>query len=280
MQAFVSYFLLRLIKLLGRVFYTLESGWVGTYEDDPWKADIRIVAILHHTSLYEPIFAGICPSHFLRRISRLGVVPIADKTLERPIVGAFFRMIAANVVPITRKRDDTWRLVVQHAGPGKMVMILPEGRMKRATGLDADGRPMTVRGGIADLIESTGEGKMLLAYSGGLHHVQVPGETLPKLFRKVRLNLELVDIARYRDAVLAAAEPGDSFRRSVVIDMERRRDLYSPVDGVPVGIPDPESYAAGRQVPAPISARRKRRATPGAAGSAPAADTAPAEPSP
>lgn len=276
MQAFVSYCLLRLIKLLGRAFYTLESGWVGTYEDDPWKADIRIVAILHHTSLYEPIFAGICPNHFLRRISRLGVVPIADKTLERPIVGAFFRMIAANVVPITRKRDDTWRVVVQQAGPGKMVMILPEGRMKRATGLDADGRPMTVRGGIADLIESTGEGKMLLAYSGGLHHVQAPGDKLPKLFRTVRLNLELVDVARYRDAVLAAAEPGDSFRRSVVIDLERRRDLYSPVDGVPVGIADPEGYAAGRHVPAPISARRKRRGT----ASAPAADSAPAEPSP
>lgn len=275
MRAFLSYALLSLIKLLGRAFYTLESGWVGTYDDDPWKADIRIVAILHHTSLYEPIFASICPNGFLRRIARLGVVPIADKTLERPLVGTFFRMIAANVVSITRKRDDTWREVVEAAGPGKMVMILPEGRMKRSTGLDADGRPMTVRGGIADLIEATGEGKMLLAYSGGLHHVQSPGDKLPKLFRKVKLNLELVDVARYRDAVRATAEPGDSFRRAVVVDLERRRDLFSPVEGVPVGIPDPAGYAAGREVPPPVSSRRRRRGA--AAGPVPeavAAETA------
>lgn len=259
MRAFVSYVLLRGIKLLARAFYTLDHGWVGESRDDPWRADIRIVAILHHTSLYEPIFAGVCPNHFLRRISRLGVVPIADKTLERPIVGAFFRMIAANVVPITRKRDDTWRLVVEQAGPGKMVMLLPEGRMKRSTGLDADGRPMTVRGGIADLIEAVGEGKMLLAYSGGLHHVQAPGDKLPKLFRTVRLNLELVDIARYREAILAAAEAEDSFRRSVVVDLERRRDLFSPVEGVPVGIPNPEAYAAERPIPAPVSSRRRSR---------------------
>jgi hypothetical protein len=262
-RAFISYTLLRLIKLLGRTFYTLESGWIGTYDDDPWKADIRIVAILHHTSLYEPVFAGVCPNHFLRRISRLGVVPIADKTLERPIVGAFFKMIAANVVSITRKRDDTWREVVRQAGPGKMVMILPEGRMKRATGLDSDGRPMTVRGGIADLIEATGEGKMLVAYSGGLHHIQAPGDKLPKLWKPVRLNLELVDVARYRAAVHAGAEEEDSFRRAVVVDMERRRDLYSPVEGVPVGIPDPVAYAAGRQVPAPVSSRRRRRGSAG-----------------
>jgi hypothetical protein len=262
-RAFISYTLLRLIKLLGRTFYTLESGWIGTYDDDPWKADIRIVAILHHTSLYEPVFAGVCPNHFLRRISRLGVVPIADKTLERPVVGAFFKMIAANVVSITRKRDDTWREVVRQAGPGKMVMILPEGRMKRATGLDSDGRPMTVRGGIADLIEATGEGKMLVAYSGGLHHIQAPGDKLPKLWKPVRLNLELVDVARYRAAVHAGAEEEDSFRRAVVVDLERRRDLYSPVEGVPVGIPDPEAYAAGRQVPAPVSSRRRRRGSAG-----------------
>jgi len=36
---------------------------------------------------------------------------------------------------------------------------------------------------------------MLIAYSGGLHHVQVPGK-LPRAFKTVRLRLEIVDIAR------------------------------------------------------------------------------------
>lgn len=243
MRFLLSYSLLLLVKLLSKVFYRHESGWIGDPGEDPWGADIRLVAILHHTSLYEPVFAAVPPSRFLRRIAREGVVPIADKTLERPLVGRFFRMVASDVVPVTRQRDDTWREVVRHAGPGKMVLLLPEGRMKRATGLDADGKPMTVRGGIADLIQAVGEGKMLLAYSGGLHHIQAPGETLPRLFKSVRLNLELVDLADYRRRMESHRGPDESFRRVVVKDLERRRDLFSPTEGKPVGIPDPESFA-------------------------------------
>jgi hypothetical protein len=243
-RALVSFSLLLLVKLLSRLLFRLESGWIGDPGADPWGSDVRIVAILHHTSLYEPIFAGVPPVRFLRRIAREGVVPIADKTLERPVVGFFFRLVAANVVPVTRQRDDTWREVLHHAGPGKMILLLPEGRMKRATGLDSEGRPMTVRGGIGDLIERVGEGKMLLAYSGGLHHIQAPGERLPRLFKTARLNLELVDLPAYRERILATKDPEESFRRTVVRDLERRRDLFSPVEGTPVGIRDPESYAA------------------------------------
>lgn len=239
MRFLVSYSLLLLVKLLSRIFYSHEWGWVGDPGKDPWGADIRLVAILHHTSLYEPVFAAVPPNRFLARIAREGVIPIADKTLERPLVGRFFRMVASDVVPVTRQRDDTWRDVVRHAGPGKMVLLLPEGRMKRATGLDAEGRPMTVRGGIADLIRAVGEGKMLLAYSGGLHHIQAPGEKLPRLFKSVRLTLELVDLPSYRVEIEARRGPEESFRRAVVKDLERRRDLLSPVQGRPVAVPDP-----------------------------------------
>lgn len=242
MRFLLTYSILLLVKLLSRLFYRLEKGWVGAPGDDPWGADIRICAILHHTSLYEPIFAAVPPNRFLRRIARAGVVPIADKTLERPLIGQFFRLVASDVVPVTRQRDETWREVVRHAGPGKMVLLLPEGRMKRPSGLDAEGKPMTVRGGIADLIEAVGGGFMLLAYSGGLHHVQAPGERLPRLFKTVRMNLELVDIAAYLAELHARRGPEDSFRRVVVRDLERRRDLFSPTEGKPVGIPDPEAF--------------------------------------
>lgn len=243
MRFLVTYALLLSVKLLSRIFYRHESGWVGATPADPWGADIRICAILHHTSLYEPVFAAVAPNRFLKRIARQGVVPIADKTLARPLVGRFFRFVASDVVPVTRQRDDTWREVVRHAGPGKMVLLLPEGRMKRSTGLDAEGKPMTVRGGIADLIESVGAGWMLLAYSGGLHHVQAPGEKLPRLFRTVRMNLELVDIPAYRAEMQARRSAEESFRRVVVRDLERRRDLFSPTAGRPVGIPDPAAFA-------------------------------------
>jgi len=98
-----------------------------------------------------------------------------------------------------------------------------------AAGLDASGKPMTVRGGIADILESLGSGRMLLAYSGGLHHVQVPGERFPRLWKTIRMRLELVDIAAYRADLLREAGPA-GLKRAVIADLERRRDLNCPCE--------------------------------------------------
>jgi hypothetical protein len=111
-----------------------------------------------------------------------------------------------------------------------MVIILPEGRMMRSNGLDSQGRPMTVRGGIADILDAIREGPMLIAYSGGLHHVQAPGERLPRLFKTIRMNFELVDIAAYRAERLAEGPTEAGFKRAVVDDLEARRDRHCPVE--------------------------------------------------
>ena len=178
------------------------------------------------------------PLSFLWRIARHGVLPIARKTAVRPLVGQFYNLIAAHVISISRERDESWDEVLSHVDPDAMVALLPEGRMKRATGLDSTGQPMTVRGGIADLIESLDAGRMLLAYSGGLHHVQAPGERFPRLWKAIRMRLELVDIASYRAALLAQAGAA-GFKRAVIADLERRRDLCCPC------APPPDAAPAG-----------------------------------
>ena len=215
------------VRLAAKVFYRFKVEWVGSPPRDRWKHH-RIVALLNHTSLYEPLFLGLCPLSFLWRLARHGVVPIASKTADRAVVGRFFGLLAQNVISITRARDESWFEVLRRIDPDAMVAILPEGRMKRANGLDSEGRPMTVRGGIADILESIGEGRMLLAYSGGLHHVQVPGETNPRLFQTIRMRLELVDIDSYREQMMAVYGP-KGFKKAVAEDLERRRDLHSPV---------------------------------------------------
>ena len=248
MRAKLNYLLLLALKWVSRLLWRCETRWLGDPPEDPWAQEYRIVAILHHTSLYEPIFAAAPDNAFLRRIAGKATVPIAKKTLDRPLVGAFFKLVAGNVVPITRKRDETWREVVRRTGPDSMVIILPEGRMMRPGGLDAEGKPMTVRGGIADLIQAVGEGLMLIAYSGGLHHVQAPGEALPRLFRTIRLNLEVVDIGEYRRELLARAGE-DGFRRAVKADLEERRDRHCPTGPEsphPSGRADGELGAAAR----------------------------------
>ena len=227
-NAFI-FLLLSSIKLASRCFYRVRMDWVRGEPEEPWE-NIRIVAILNHTSLFEPIFAGAAPFRLLRGIAKHGVVPVADKTANRPWVGRFFRIVANQVVPITRERDDTWANVMERIeDPEAMLVILPEGRMKRPTGLDLHGEEMTIRGGIADILLAIPEGRLLLAYSGGLHHIHAPGDRLPRLFKTVRLRLELLEIADYRERMLARVGR-EGFKAAVIRDLTDRRDRCCPCD--------------------------------------------------
>ncbi len=228
MRRYFVFCFLAAFRLLGSLCYRAHSHWLGNPPPDRWRG-IRVVCFLNHTSLFEWLYIMVAPSSFLWRAAVHGVVPAAEKTLRRPLVGFFFRSLAAHVVSITRERDHTWREVLGRIDPDSMVLILPEGRMMRKSGLDASGQPMTVRGGIADILEAVPGGRMLLAYSGGLHHVQAPGDRWPRLFRTIRMNLEVVDIEAYRSERRAeAAAAGIAFKRAVVTDLEHRRDRSCP----------------------------------------------------
>ena len=214
------------LKILSKIFYRHDFEFVGDVPPgDPWKG-LRLVVFLNHTSLFEPVFLGVTPARFIWRLAAHGVVPAADKTTDRPLVGMVFKFIAHRVIAITRQRDDTWTQVMSTIEKNSMVTIAPEGRMKRATGLDLNGNPMTVRGGVADILLALMEGPMLIAYSGGLHHVQIPGH-IPNLFKTVRLRVEVLEIADYIRERMAEGGP-EQFKKSVIRDLERRRDLYSP----------------------------------------------------
>ncbi len=191
------------------------------------------------------------PNSFLKRIATQAVVPVADKTLRRPVVGRFFRLIIPTCVEITREADHTWQRVLEHVGSEQMIIIFPEGRMKRADGLDKNGRPMTVRGGIADILRQHAGGPMLIAYSGGMHHIQVPGQHLPRLFKTIRIRFEGTDIATYRERLGCLERPAE-FKRRVKADLERRRDLHCR----------PLEEAAGIRYPAPPAASGGGEAAP------------------
>jgi hypothetical protein len=71
---------------------------------------------------------------------------------------------------------------------------------------------------------------MLLVYSGGLHHVQAPGDRFPRPFRTIAVRLEVVSIPAYRDQ-LGGTGDTQEFRRRVVADLTRRRNELAPVRG-------------------------------------------------
>lgn len=220
--------LLLVLKGLARVFYRFDLAWVGEVPKDPWSG-LRLAAILNHTSLFEVLFFGALPIRFLWQLASQGVAPIADKTSSRPIAGRIFRTLAHRVVPITRSRDHTWAQLLDEIGPRSMVLLAPEGRMLRRNGLDSEGKKMTIKGGIADVLETMPAGRFLIGYSGGLHHIQAPGEGMPRLFKKITLKLEVLDIEEYRAQHLASPL---GFRAAVIADLERRKALYCPPPAV------------------------------------------------
>ena len=231
MKRIFSFLILLFLKLLVRCVYRVDFQWVGEIPANPW-GPYRVLAILNHTSLYEWMFVGGVPVKFLWRIAGHALVPIADITLRRPVVGTFYRLLVPHLLPITRQADRTWKAVVDLVHEDLMVIILPEGRMKRLDGLDKEGRPMTVRGGIADILQQIPEGKILIAYSGGLHHVQAPGQHLPRLFKTLRMRLEEIDIPTYEHD-LGIEGDLQSFKQNVKRDLEARRDRYCPEDDSP-----------------------------------------------
>jgi hypothetical protein len=249
MKSLFTFGILVAIKFLTKLFYRVEMSWLGDPPPDRWK-HIRLVAFLHHTSLFEPVFLGGVPNSFVKRVAQHGVIPAAEKTICRPLVGRLFRFIAAHVISISRERDHTWFNVLEKIDPDSMVIILPEGRMMRKNGLDSNGQPMTVRGGIADILEAMKEGRMLIAYSGGLHHIQAPGEHVPRIFTKARMNLEVIDMADYIEQV-KRRYPGEEFKKAVRADLEHRRERNCPVDGRP---PWPEPALTGEETSTRASA--------------------------
>lgn len=214
------------VKGVSRLLYRTDFQWVGEPAAAPWDR-IRLIILLNHTSLFEPLFVSVLPAGMLWRFAVHGLAPAAAKTMNRPLVGRFYSLIGSRIIPISRERDQTWQVVLDSIGPDSLVIVAAEGRMKRPGGLDRNGRPMTVRGGVADLLEGLDGGRMIIAYSGGLHHVQVPGQRWPRLFKTIRLKAEVVSIDDYEQS-LRQDDSDDPFKVRVIRDLERRRDAVCP----------------------------------------------------
>jgi len=234
MRSILVFLLLLFVRATTRLLFRLREDWMPTKPHE--MADgTRIVAILNHTSLYEPLIAGYASTKLLWRFARHGVLPVAEKTMNRPI-GLFFRFLVRHTVTVTRQRDSTWEEVLRKIDSRALVIILPEGRMKRRTGLDSKGREMTVRAGIADILEALPDGRILTVYSGGLHHIQAPGELLARPFKTILCRFEMIDIADFKRD-LAVKYPDLEFRLAVVRELTERRDAYCPTELQPPPIP-------------------------------------------
>lgn len=195
MKEMIGFILLSGVKIFSHLFFRGEFTWPESYKKFP--NDVKLIVFLNHTSLYEPLYLQAAPFSFLWKLAHRVHVPGADITLNRPIVGFFWKMLFPRISSITRKRDKSWEIFLREIKNDSIIAIAAEGRMKRINGLDKFGKKMTVRGGVAEIIERLGEGKMLVCLSAGLHHVQIPGVLVPKLFKPIRMKFEVIEIKDY-----------------------------------------------------------------------------------
>jgi len=146
--------------------------------------------------------------------------------MKRPVVGKLLRTIIPGCIPISRERDDTWQQFLCYVDETKVTAILPEGRMKRQNGFDKHGQPMNVRSGIVDILQRLDRGNILFIYSGGLHHIQAPGDKLPKIFKTIKANAEIINLQNYKQQF--TQDDYHSFRKSVLEDMDNRLRHKTP----------------------------------------------------
>lgn len=198
MKKIIGFGILSVVKTISHLFYRGKFTWITPTPQNPW-ANARLMVLLNHTSLYEPLYVQALSFPFLWNLASRMNVPGADVTLNRPIVGKLWKLMMPNISSVTRKRDHSWSNYLNSIKPDSIIMIAPEGRMKRANGKDKFGKPMTVQGGVADILENITDGGMILCLSGGLHHIQTPGQRLPRLFKPIHMNLAYIDIKDYKD---------------------------------------------------------------------------------
>ncbi len=224
MRRFFAFSILAWVKCVTWFFFKQEFTWSPVREQIQFRR-VRVMVFLNHTSLYEPLFLSALSFRFLWTMAGHFTVPGADVTLDRPFVGSLFKLMIPKLRSITRKRDASWDNYLDSIEPSDVVGIAAEGRMKRPDGLDKNGHVMTVRGGVADIIERIDDGVLLICLSGGLHHVQAPGELFPSLFQPIRMHVVQVDIREYKSRFQGSAR-----ERKILMtqDLQKRLETDCP----------------------------------------------------
>lgn len=226
MKKIIAFFILSSVKILSQIFYRHELTWINGKPFQNVK-QYKVLILLNHTSLFEPLFLANLPMGLIWHFAKNLVACGADITLERPVIGYFWRYLAPEMISITRKRDETWDLFIQKVqNPDSIILMAPEGRMMREDGLDKHGNPMSVRGGVVDVLDQLDHGDLVILYSGGLHHVHTPGDSYPKLFKKIKMAAENIPIKEYKNQF---ANLSDHERRiAITRELEERMSKNIP----------------------------------------------------
>jgi len=224
MRRVIAFILLLIVRTYSQLFFRVKYLWLTETPDQVWDK-ARLIIFLNHTSLYEPLFSQCIPTKTLWRLAGHFNIPGADVTLDRPIVGLFWKLMIPKISKITRKKDESWTNYLQTINPDSIIMIAPEGRMKRPNGLDKNGQKMTVRGGVADIIQGLESGGLIICLSGGLHHVQAPGQFFPNHFREIKMNFAYFDIPDYKSKFSGTPK---EIKLQIIQDLQNRLEKDCP----------------------------------------------------
>jgi len=217
---YIRFAFLALLKIAGRVIYQRDIRWLSKKPED-WS-QVSLILVLNHTSLFEFVYGVTLPFRFLWSLSQRLVIPVASTTLERPVAGFVFSHLAPKTIGLTRKRDESWQKFLDEIKDDDICIFMPEGQMKRRNGLDKNGNPMRVKHGVYDLMRKYQNKNMVIVYSKGLHHILAPGDTCPKIFKKIEASLDFLRVGDYLNGFVHYDNPAEA----VAKDLQKRRELF------------------------------------------------------
>ena len=125
LRRILAFFILASIKTVGRLLFSFNVEHQG--EQRVAWSEVRLIAWLNHTSLYDVFLISVIPYRTLWRASKDCLTPIAEKTYRRPVVGFIFRNLTMSKSSVSQKRDDTWSQFLGSITHASMVALFPEG---------------------------------------------------------------------------------------------------------------------------------------------------------
>ena len=218
---FLRFVFLGLIKIFGYILYPTKLNWISQKPKN-WD-DVSLILILNHTSLFEFVYSTTLPYSFINNLSKKLVLPVASKTLAKPVSGFIFSKLAPKIVSLSRKRDASWDYFLSQIDSSNDICIfMPEGQMKRSNGLDKNGNPMIVKTGVFEILNKFKSQNMVIFYSHGLHHVMAPEMKFPRIFKKISADIEYLKVKDYLDQFKDSQSPA----KEIASDLQKRRDQY------------------------------------------------------
>lgn len=208
--------------ILVKILYRCSWTWIGKNSDRGFQ-DMKALFLMNHTSYADHMIFVLVPINVIYKMFWNARIAVAQHQVKN--FKGLLQYLENNIVPLSRQRDDSWNNYLSNANAKSIFVMYPEGTRMSPEGLDKNGKKVRVKGGVADILELLPDGDIVILYLDGFYEILGAGMKFPKLFKKVRVTAEVVDIAALKHELAYTGRHEDryDFRVRFIEWFEKRK---------------------------------------------------------